>query len=663
MRRTCVWLGIMRTTNGTSTTTTTTAAAAARTMLPLESLRRIRETMVRSVLLSSKPLKSHEFVDIVKREYHQATTTVPTKSTLPQEAWNSKDSATRVAASVKESDVDVHGDAGTQSPIAYLLSFLSSASKEPGDLSSIHDAASSCAVEATVRLLLAIDSQFRVSPAGYVCYPNLPSLFLASTNVEQDDTWLQVGRQIVQPDEARSCSSGGKHGCRAAIGAGAGELTRWTYMLSLWFMLDAFTEADDVVDHGNAATDSLNTHNGASVSKRLMQHWVAAFDERELPPLLLQEVTAGGGRDIPSARSVSTSLELRETLEGSDVFRRWCSEAKDGYLGDILVHAPQLTQSQSLLLQQVNDQLGYFFVFLLGAPIPLGRLSALMQWASFPFASHYRSLLHFLLLYTGNPAVAQMERQVKRRREANKRWANVLRSRVLEDQGRHWHPDKRHPLAGRYASRECKKETPDATELTAASGGNDTKSVSRGESLGVRLISGEQCALWLRNGSGSLVNPKIADVCRCLFLQPATMTPLEVTTQTPSEVLESFETVAAGAENDVVVFSLLPYVFERRVCRVIRAWWAFEGQYTTATKPSGAIAVIPVQRLCQLCLWEHEYGAAAASKMMLHYLRSVITAEAVVQLVPPPALADATATSTEDAGRWLVVLRPTTEER
>ncbi|RNF08014.1 hypothetical protein TraAM80_02946 [Trypanosoma rangeli] len=651
----------MGTTNGTNAATVAAAAAAARTMLPLESLRCIRETMVRSILLSSKPLKSHEFVDIVKREYHhhQATTTVPTKSTLPQEAWSNKGSATRVAASVRESDVEVYGEAGTQSPIAYLLSFLSSASKESGDTSSIHDAASSCPVEATVRLLLAIDSQFRISPAGYVCYPNLPSLFLASTNVEQDDTWLQVGRQIVRADEARPCSRGGEHGCRAAISAVAGELTRWTYMLSLWFMLDAFTEADD----GNAATDGLNTHDGASVSKRLMQHWVAAFDERELPPLLLQEVTTGGGWDISSARSVSSSLELRETLEGSDVFRRWCSEAKEGYLGDILVHAPQLTQSQPLLLQQVNDQLGYFFVFVLGAPIPLGRLSALMQWASLPFASHYRSLLHFLLLYVGNPAVAQMERQLKRRREANKRWTNVLRSRLLEDQGRHWHPDKRHPLVGRYASREYKEKTPDTTELTAAPGGNDTKRTSGGKSLEVGLISSEQCALWLRNGSGSLVNPKITDVCRCLFLQPEAMTPLEVTTQTPSEVLESFEAVAAGSDNDVVVFSLLPYVFERRVCRVIRAWWALEGQYTTATRPSGAIAVIPVQRLCQLCLWEHEYGAAAANKMMLHYLRSVITAEAVVQLVPPPALADATATSTEDAGRWLVVLRPMTEER
>ncbi|RNF22244.1 uncharacterized protein Tco025E_03176 [Trypanosoma conorhini] len=662
MRRTWIRLGMTTVTNGGGGTTITNtaaapaAAAAAAVVLPLQSQRRIREIMVRRILLSSKPLTSHEFVELVRREYHQVEAPAQSKSGSAHEAEGAEGPATRAAGSRRRSDVEVMGDAAAHNPVAYLRGYLSSASTETAGTPPARAAAAPCPVEATVRLLLALDSQFRLSSAGYVCYPNLPSLFLASSNVDQDAAWVQAGRRILRADEARPRGSGGDVAVRAATGEGAGEASRWTYMLSLWFMLDALAESVEAVGEKGAATGSHGAHASAFVSTQLMHHWIAAADARELPPLLLQELAAAGQRDVPSARCVSTSLELRESVEGNDMFRRWCSEAREGYMSDILLHAPQLTQTHSLLLQQVNDQLAYLFTFMLGAPIPLGRLSALIQWASLPFAEHYRSLLHFLLLYAGNPAVAQMERQLRRRRKAQKRWTDVLRSRLKEADGRRWHPGKSYMLAGRYASRERVEETPGA-----AFGSYDHGGASGGKESGERRISSELCALWLRNSGGTLVNAKETAVCRCLFLQPAEMTPLEVTTQTPSEVLEGFAG-AAGVENDVVVFSVLPYVFERRVCRVIRAWWALEGQYTTKVRPSGAVAVVPVWRLCQLCLWEHEYGAAAASKMMLHYLRSVIVREASVQLLPPPTVADATATPMEDAGRWLVALRSTTEE-
>ncbi|RNF17942.1 hypothetical protein TcG_05306 [Trypanosoma cruzi] len=663
MRRTWIKLVIKTANNGNAAVAVATGATRPATvMLSLQSQRCIREIMVRQVLLSSKPLTSNELVELVKRKYHEAKETVQTTSMSSQEGEYRKATETPVVASVGDDDVEKEGEAVTDSPVEYLRGFLMSVSTGPANVLPTQDGISPCPVESTVRLILAIDSQFRVSPAGYVCYPNLPSLILASTDVEQKETWLHLGRRIVRAEEARHCFSGNDHGAMAATRGNSCVPSRWSYVLSLWFMLDAFTETEDVVDEKDAATERNGTHEGMTISMRLMAQWVNAFDERELPPLLLRELLTAEGQSISRSPSVSAPQELRDSVEGKDILRRWCFEAREGFLSSMLVNAPQLTQSQPMLLQQVNEQLGFFFLFLSGAPISLGRMSALIQWASLPFASQYRSLLHFLLIYTGNPAVAQMERNGKRRREVLKRWTDLLRSRLQEDRGRHRQPRQiggRHSLSGRYASQEHTEETADVDALPASSESNDARDISHGKASWARQISSEQYALWMQSSSGPMVNPKLMDVCRCLFLTPTEMTPLDVTTLTPSEVLESF-TAKKCAENDVVVFSVLPYVLERRICRVIRVWWALEGQYTTEVKPSDAIAVISVQRLCQLCLWEHEYGAAAASRMMLHYLRSVITGETTVQLLPPSSVSKImTPTSVKDAGCWLVVLRST----
>ncbi|EKF30364.1 hypothetical protein MOQ_005828 [Trypanosoma cruzi marinkellei] len=664
MRRTWIKLVIKTANNGHAAVAVAAGATRPATvMLPVQSQRCIREIMVRQVLLSSKPLTSHELVDLVKRNYHEAKETVQTTSMSSQEGKCRKATEKPVVTNVGNDDVKRAGEAVTDSPVEYLRGFLMSVSTGPANVLPTQDRIPPCPVESTVRLILAIDSQFRVSPAGYVCYPNLPSLILASTDVEQKETWLHMGRRLVRAEEARHYVSGSDHGAMAATGGNSRVPSRWSYMLSLWFMLDAFTETEDVVEGKNVATGGNGTHDDVTISMRLMTEWVDAFDERELPPLLLREVLTAEGRRISRSPSVSAPQELRDSMEGKDILRRWCSEAREGFLSGMLVNAPQLTQSQPTLLQQVNEQLGYFFTFIIGAPISLGRLAALIQWASLPFASQYRSLLHFLLIYTGNPAVAQMERHGKRRREVLKRWTDLLRSRLQEDRSRHRHPRQtggRHSLSGRYASQEHMEETADVDTLPASSEGNDARDISHGKASWAGQISSEQYALWMQSSSGPLVNPKLVDVCRCLFLTPAEMTPFDVATLTPSEVLDSF-TANKGAENDVVVFSVLPYVFERRICRVIRVWWALEGQYMTEVKPSDAVAVISVQRLCQLCLWEHEYGAAAASRMMLHYLRSVITGETTVQLMPPPSSVSniMTPTSVKDAGCWLVVLRST----
>lgn len=617
---------------------------------PISSQRRIREIMVRQLLLSPQPLTPRELVDAVGRVYNKAEKADRGKRTNVSSSFKDDDSSNTAMASGCGEEIE-EGSTKTRASTAqgyveYLRDLLMSASAEAKDEMFGSQKRSSYLVESTVRLLLALDSQFRISPAGYVCYPNLPSLILSSTNVDQSDPWLCTGRRLVRAEEGKHSCGSGEDTVTASVGS-SNVTPGWSYMLSLWFMLDALMETEDGIDAKDAASNATVNSSDCScvnISQRLVKHWVSAFDRREIPLLLHQASSAGtthsGSSTVFSASSFRMPLELRESVEGNDSLRRWCSEANEGYLSAALTNVSQLAQSAPLLFPQINEQVGYLFTYIIGTPITLGRLAALIQWPSLSFAGHYHSLLHFLLVYTGNPAVVQMERQEMRRREAQKRWRDLLWSRLREERGLHGPQrrlDERHLLSGRYASREYAETTPNVDERVAA---------------GARKISAEQYTWWMQCSCGPSVNPKLVDVCRCMFLEPGVKEPLDIATHTPSELLESVE-AAEMDTNGVVVFCTMPYVFERRICRLIRAWWTFEGQYTTKNKPSDAIAAITVRRLCQLCLWEHEYGAAAASDMMLHYLRSATRGETSVQLVPPSAAS----TSTEDAGRWLVVLR------
>ncbi|ORC88148.1 uncharacterized protein TM35_000182050 [Trypanosoma theileri] len=686
--------------------------------------RRIREIMVRQVLLSSQPLTITALVDLVYREY------MGTKdlcgNSKPSHQPNTSD--TTIAVS---------------NHIVYLHDFLLSTAKKEEREDNVNHANSheekhyASQVEGTVRLILALDSQFRVSPAGYVCYPNLPSLLVSTSNLDHNETWVRTTRRLVHIEEAKHSAD-----VNSAVNKKKGNVTsRWSYMLSLWYLLDSVMDSDNAFFLGketnrrNISTNVVGNERDISLSQHLVELWVNTFDARDIPVLLRSDKTSSSS-NVSSTRTDTkfhTPLELHACDEGNDYLRRWCTEAKEGYVGTALLGAPLLTQSTSTLLQVVNEQLGYLFTVIIATPITIAQLAALLQWSSLPFAAHYRSLLHFLLIYTGNPAVVRMEKHEMRRRETQRRWVELLRAKRIRssnddphnynyNSGRprssRTHGMDRRSRTGRYASRECVEEEINIKETSSnitvvGSGSSDVNNNNNNNNNNnslhntsdevkgtTREVSAEQYGWWWQSSDGSSVNPKITNVCRCIFMQPNEMKPLDVNNRTPSEIMEDFDETEnkkkkreeeeegkKNTANNIVVFCAAPYVFERRICRIMRSWWAFEGQYTMNTKTHAVSSttstntnttntvdtvdslsnagvgektiVITIRRLCQLCLWEHEYGSPAASKMMLHYLKVVTRGDNVVQLIPPSS---SSLKGEDDAGNWLVLLRNAREE-
>ncbi|KAH9600777.1 hypothetical protein LSM04_005449 [Trypanosoma melophagium] len=634
----------------------------------------IREIMVRQLLLSSQPLTIRGLVDLVHGEYIKARDSCG-NSTL-HDTWSNMTST-------------------VSSQIAYLHDFLLSSAKTEKESTISHKGKNNISpVEGTVRLILALDPQFRVSSAGYVCYPNLPSLLVPTMNIDHNEAWVRTTRKLVRMEES-------KHGDSAVdVAANKKEhvlSSRWSYMLSLWYLLDSVMESEDdtASKETNRILSTSTTGNGEyiSLSKLLVDLWVKAFDARDLPVLLRSDSTsssASTGNTTGTETKCHIPLELHACDEGNDHLRRWYAEAKEGYVSSALLGAPLLNQSTSTLLQFVNDQVGYLFTLIIATPITVGRLAGLIQWASLPFAAHYRSLLHFLLIYTGNPAVVRMEQHELRRRETQRRWVELLRAkriryedhRVRQRNSRSQVVDRR-ILTGRYASQECveedvkdAKESSSSSSLFNVSDMNSHNNTANEGTGTTREVSSEQYGWWWRSSDGPSVNPRFSDVCRCIFMQPHEMIPLDLSKRTPSEIMEYFdETDKENTANSIVVFSAAPYVFERRICRIMRSWWILEGQYTVKEKShaisisssfgSDKTVIITIRRLCQLCLWEHEYGTVPACNMMLHYLKLVTRGENIIELIPPStSTGKTTQSSTEggDAGNWLVLLRTTREE-
>ncbi|KEG12642.1 hypothetical protein DQ04_01561090 [Trypanosoma grayi] len=621
--------------------------------------------MVRQVLLASEPLTPDELVRKVRNAHEKepcesATTPSPT-------------SPLSSAAAAKVSPANVAEASGR---IEYLRShIMPPAMVRRGATGGA--GGGPCPVESTVRLLLAVDSQFRVSPGGFVCYPNLPSLCLASNTADRNERWMRTAWRIVSPEEGSCNSNKNNSGVNDATveSVELKEVSGWNYMLSFWWvMLDIPDE-----DNGPKASSKVaaamapgsTAHERMCISQSLVDHWISTFDQRDLPLLLRNAAPAGSSGDGDQSQAWTqrrgppppeAPLEFRESVEGNDCLRRWCVEAREGVLGETLVGAPLLTQSSSAMMQIINEQIGLLFGHVVGTPITLGRLSALIQWESLPFAAHYQSLLHFLLVYTANPSVVQMERRELRRREAHKQWTELLWARIERERCRHLQPHysgERHSLSRRYASREYVEDPPVEKENAEAidDDGSSNSSVPHEQATWAKEVSSAQYLSWVQCSSGLNVNPRPLEVCRCVFLQPAAMEPLEVATRTPSEVAEALtkqkkkgKNAEEGATNDMVVFSTTRYVFVRRIFRVVRLWWVFEGQHVAVDKEAGIR--ITVQRLCQICLWEHEYGAPAAANMMLQYLQLLIANGVTeVQLLPPPSA------SASEAGCWLVALR------
>nr|CCD11955.1 unnamed protein product [Trypanosoma congolense IL3000] len=627
---------------------------------PTDVKHRIRDCMVRHVLLAPEPLTVQNLVDLVE-ETHAAgeassELSVTSESggfahrgkhpTSPQEEQISEE------AGAKDDGMGYH--VGCLSDL--LLS--GSLAREAAHLQGENRANN---LESLVRLLLAVDPEFRVSRAGFVCYPNLPSLFTASTNMGSDGLLMRKMRSFIRKGEEAAeyrrqgglsksnCSSSG-----SSLVEKEPELCRWSYVMSLCCMLDSFSDAVEGETSRQVGgicetplTKRKNYGKEESVSQRLVNLWIEKCGVKKLPALICE------GSSLQEERHAICCSELREHMEGNDVLRRWCTETREGYINELLSSKSFLGPSAKSLLQQVNAHVAYLFNLIVAVPITLGRLSSLIQWETFPFAAQYRSLLHFTILFTGCPAVLQMERYETRRREAQKQWRSLLWENVHEE----WDKQRHAQLSRRFASHSAIEE--ELEEPAQATKGllNNTAEPHYDTTL---LTSGKrgQYHFWVSSTSGPAVSPKLLDVCRCVFMQPLEdMALLDVTTRSPSEVMDALVSQgtkgvgeAVDTMNDFVVFATTPFVLEHRICRVVRRWWLLEGQHQT--QGNADKAVITVERLSRLCLWEHEYGTETASRMMLHYLQSLEFTEETIQLLPPAACPLAT----EGAGRWRVVV-------
>ncbi|CBH14262.1 hypothetical protein, conserved [Trypanosoma brucei gambiense DAL972] len=624
--------------------------------------RRIRESMVRHVLTAAQPLTVSDLIDLVR-------------GTCDVEGYASAHREEQGDASFPNSSSDEQPPThavGTEKErqVRHLTNFLVANTPEQGDTSSSsYKKQSNYLIESTVRLLLAVDPQFRVSVGGYVCYPNLPSMIIASTNVERNESWVRSMRSLVRAEEAAhrtTVDCNDNRTTRRIVSARAEEgapSRGWSYIVSLWCMLDPLSETPEENDVGRRdlkqdtqCSKRNASRGGGSFSEHLAELWIKTYDSKELPPLLCEGSPTGGW---PGARP----CEFRECTEGNDALRRWCAETREGYVNDLLLAKAVLAPAAKTLLQQVNFHMAYLFNLIVGVPITLGRLSALVQWESHPFAMHYRSFLHFVVLFTGCSAVLQMERYEMRRREVQKRWRSLLWVQVHEE----WERQRQQQLVGRFASRTLVDEAHANTrtgQVEAALANVSGTSDDYGDIGGTPRVSlgAEHYRFWVTSTSGPSVSPKFADVCRCVFLMPsAGMAPVDVTTRSPSEVMDDLAAMEqrngeekGGTVNDIVVFAATPFVLEQRICRLVRLWWLLEGQRTSQDRTNDV--VITIRRLSQLCLWEHEYGNPAASRMMLHYLQSSEHTEGVIKLVPPPEQSVTKPDSVDTAGQWLVVV-------
>ncbi|KAH8620790.1 hypothetical protein ERJ75_000025700 [Trypanosoma vivax] len=169
---------------------------------------------------------------------------------------------------------------------------------------------------------------------------------------------MSSARTVVRTAESEAKRRGRKKGGGGRLRCGDGSACAtargdkgqgWSYILSLWCLLDSLAECE-VGGRIQPGGRACNVNSGCghdtsrgevTVSEKLVDSWMGAFDAGDVPSILCGGGTGSGcGGGHQTARRAVPPLEFRECVEGSDALRRWHTEAKEGFVSELLTVKP-----------------------------------------------------------------------------------------------------------------------------------------------------------------------------------------------------------------------------------------------------------------------------------------------------------------------------------